>query len=343
MSDNKISILITGATGYIGGTVLGHLLKSSIRPQIEITALIRDSNQSETIQKIGVKPIQFSGLDDLEVIKEASSQVDFVINTASASHHTSAIAIIEGQSLRKKSGKRSFGILHTSGTSILSDRNGGNYSSEEIHSDLEDIYSFEKNHEESYSQRITDLAVFENGEKYGVDVRIICPPTIYGKGTGPVATLSQQVPNIVRGSLKEGQTIVIGKGAGIWDHCHVSDVASLFELITRKVINGETVPKGKEGFFFCENGDHTWLQVSEGVAKELKSLGKLPTEEIKSVTVQRLADHLGGNVSVVELGLASNSRSRAEKSRKLGWNPSVPASAFFSHFEDEVKRTLEKK
>lgn len=71
-------------------------------------------------------------------------------------------------------------VLQTSGTSILSDRPiTGARIDTNIYSDAHnDIYAYEKNHPETYSQRVADLAVVETGEAGKVQTYIIVPPTI---------------------------------------------------------------------------------------------------------------------------------------------------------------------
>lgn len=54
----------------------------------------------------------------------------------------------------------------------------GEWVDTKVYSDLDDIYSYEKNHRATYSQRVVDLAVVETGEKLGVTTYIIVPPTI---------------------------------------------------------------------------------------------------------------------------------------------------------------------
>ena len=43
-----LNIFITGATGYIGGAVLGHLLEHPERDTFRITALVRDAKKAAT-------------------------------------------------------------------------------------------------------------------------------------------------------------------------------------------------------------------------------------------------------------------------------------------------------
>jgi len=97
------------------------------------------------------------------------------------------------------------------------------------------------------------------------------------------------------------------------------------------------VPSGKEGIYFSETGDFTWRELSEGLAAEFHKQGVLPTAEVNSLTLQEFADvYSGGNTQHSELGFASNSRSRAELSRELGWKPIRTRGDFKKSFAEEV-------
>jgi hypothetical protein len=109
----------------------------------------------------------------------------------------------------------------------------GTFVDTKVYSDAkDDIYAFEKNHRESYSQRVADLAVVATGEAEHVKTYIVVPPTICkslqsrivrnqadtsldGRGSGLFLTLSQQIPNLIRLSIKRGYPVVIGEGKGV--------------------------------------------------------------------------------------------------------------------------------
>lgn len=132
-------------------------------------------------------------------------------------------------------------------------------------------------------------------------------PTIFGIGTGPANKLSIQIPALIRRSLQYDQAVVVGDGAGEWDHVHIADLADLFEIVLEKVLSGEdSVPRGEEGLLFAETGRHTWLEISQGIAStghELKTLG---IEGVRRVPLEEAtAWSANGSRQVRELGFAS--------------------------------------
>lgn len=103
----------------------------------------------------------------------------------------------------------------------------------------DDIYDFERQHPEEYSQRVTDLAVVDTAGELGVKSYIVIPPTIYGKGTGFFATISQQIPHLTRLAIREGQTIGINEGASIWNHIHAEDMADFYSFLLARILQDD--------------------------------------------------------------------------------------------------------
>ncbi|KHN98994.1 NAD dependent epimerase/dehydratase family protein [Metarhizium album ARSEF 1941] len=335
----QTKILVLGATGYIGGSVLTEMQKSKNASDYSISALVRKAEQAAGLRNLAVSPIVFEGLDDLLLVKQAASQNDIVINAASASHDKAAVAIIQGLAERKRATGQAVSYIHTSGTSILSDRPvSGKEVDLSVYSDKDtDIYKYETARVH-YSQRATDIAVVEAGEQLGVPTYIVVPPTIYGEGSGPFSTISQQVPNLVREAMRRKQAVVIGAGSGIWNHVHILDLAPLYTLILQGILSNEQeIPHGRKGFFFAETGEHTWLEVSQGIANACFARDLCSTTEVKSIGLAEAASIIGGSEELVEIVLASNSRSRADLGRELGWKPARDNADFREHFDQVVE------
>ncbi|PWI72419.1 NAD dependent epimerase/dehydratase family protein [Purpureocillium lilacinum] len=343
-------LLITGATGYIGGSVLSTLLASS-NPQIKdlsISALVRKPEHAELLKKKGVNGIVFPGLDDFEAVRKAASQHDIVINSALAFHPKAAEAIIEGLAERQKETGKPAYLIHTSGTSSLGDRPiTGTYTETHVFSDeADDIYAYERRREdlEKYPQRTTDLVVLEKGEAAGVKTYILMSPTIYGIGSGLFNRTSIQIDAIMRAAKRQGFTSVMGPGKAQWDHVHIEDLTQLYELVLAKLLRGgdeaAALPSNKKGVYFNETGHHTWREVSERVARSGREAGFLPTDEVREQSLAVAAEAFGGKTlpaEFAELGFASHSRTRADLARKIGWAPTKTRRDFEESFAEEWK------
>jgi nucleoside-diphosphate-sugar epimerase len=70
-------LFITGTTGYIGGTVLGEVLKRHGQ-ELAITALLRSPSKEYSEKYPNVTVVKGS-FDDFDVISKAASEADIVI------------------------------------------------------------------------------------------------------------------------------------------------------------------------------------------------------------------------------------------------------------------------
>ncbi|KAL4941810.1 hypothetical protein BDV06DRAFT_212377 [Aspergillus oleicola] len=116
-------ILLTGATGYVGGTVLSTLLESedSVVQNAKISALVRSEGQAQTLRAKGVDTIVLSDSNNGPAIAEIASNYDIVINGASGFELGLSMALIEGLAERKKKLGTEVHYIHTSGTTNLTD------------------------------------------------------------------------------------------------------------------------------------------------------------------------------------------------------------------------------
>ncbi|KAI0828433.1 NAD dependent epimerase/dehydratase family protein [Hypoxylon sp. FL0890] len=350
-------ILLTGATGYIGGTVLSYLLNSS-SPDLKtatISCLIRGPDRAAKLTAAygtRVNPIIYKDLDDVEATVAAASQHDIVINTTNGYHAASAQALLRGLGQRKATTGRDVWMVHTSGTSNLGDRpitkKWMEPEGREFNDATDDIYGYEKEREEKegpYAQRTTEMGVVDTGLELGVKTLVIMSPTIYGFGTGLFNKTSIQIPSFVRAVLQYQRAVVLGDGKGVWDHVHVEDLAELYLLVVRRILEqgGEGLPTGKKGIIFSANGRHSWLEVSQGIADACYEAGQITDRQVHPVGIEDMAKLFMGDEDIAELGLASNSRTVSSVARALGWKPTRGEEAWKREFRDAVEAVLEKR
>ena len=79
---------------------------------LEISALVRNKEQTKLLATKGVKPLLFTGLDDTDALRCAAAEHDIIINTASAFHSDAAAALIEGLALRMEQTRRKTHLIH---------------------------------------------------------------------------------------------------------------------------------------------------------------------------------------------------------------------------------------
>ncbi|KAH8882150.1 NAD(P)-binding protein [Thozetella sp. PMI_491] len=342
-------VLITGATGFIGGSILSHLLSSNKEAtrSLEISVLTRNDNRAHHYASSNLQVYTIQDLDDSAAITAAASENDIVIHAASGYHTPSAKALIEGLGERKRQNPNAeVYYIHTSGTSNLADCPiTGTFVESRIFSDKDqDIYNYmkEREAEEKYAQRTTDLVVVETGKVQNVPTTIIMSPTIYGLGSGKFNRLTIQYPRQMRGALQEGRAEFVGDGHGTWDFVHILDLALLYEIVLLDwVEDRRVVPVGEQGIMFSGTGRFTWKEVAEGIAKAGVELGRFESADTRSITLEEAAKKwVGGDERLCELGFASNARTTAEIGRQLGWTPTRTRADWERSFRDELGEIL---
>ncbi|KAH7208539.1 hypothetical protein DER44DRAFT_720344 [Fusarium oxysporum] len=339
-------LLLTGGAGYIGGTVLAQLLKSSF-PEIKslsISALVRHQSQADVLAKKGVNSILFKNLDETTFLQQTAAEHDVVIHVVDGFHGASAEAFIRGLRERKESTGRPGIYIHTSGASNIADFPiSKQYRGTRVFSDKEDILSYEKsrNAEEPYANRSVDLLVAESGERLGVDIYSVSPPLVFGIGAGFFKKLSAgQLPMLMHSALGSGHAQYVGEGAGRWSHVHVQDLAALYEVILAKALIGG-ISRDRR-IFFAETGHSSFLDVAKSIGKVGHELGVLKSAEPASVSLEQIAREVfHGQVQWAEMVLASESLVSADLSREIGWKPVKTENDWEATFLHEFKLVIQ--
>jgi len=163
-------------------------------------------------------------------------------------------------------------------------------------------------------------------------------------------TLSIQVPAYARTALGHGQSIVIGSGAGIWDHVHIADLGDLYTLAVLDILNhgGKNFPHGQKGIIFSAAGRASWHSVAAGVAAACVSEGELESAEVEEMSLEegsKVFYEFLEKISPehVEAGLSSNSRTVASVAKNLGWKPSKGKEDWKRGFGEDVRAVIEKR
>ena len=284
-----MNVFMTGASGYIGGTVADSLIKAGHA----VTGLARTENSAAKLRARGIEPVR-GELSAHSAVRNAARAADAVINCADASDPFVVAAIVEGLA---GSGKA---FLHTSGSSIVGDKAAGKLSRKIHHEDTPSEPLPEK------IQRVAvDRAVLASAAQ-GVRSVVLCPCLIYGEGRGANPD-SIQIPSLIRQAVKSGVPRYIGAGENVWSTVHIEDVASAYLLALDSARAGS--------FFYIENGEASLKSIVESVARLLG--GKRPAE---SWSIDEAIAEWGPQAAWFSLG--GNSRVSAEKARRmLGWKP----------------------
>ncbi|KAJ7930872.1 hypothetical protein B0H13DRAFT_876111 [Mycena leptocephala] len=333
-----IKVLLTGATGFVGGTVLKSILgrEDYRRGRVEITCLVRGEGRASDIKQLGVKVV-VGDLADVDIVQAAAEEADIVIDTANADFPKGCRAILDGLKARNvRTGIKSV-FIHSSGTGALTDNAQGQFASEKIYEDIDcaDIRAIPKN----YVHREADSMISEASVEGYIRGYVVMPPLIYGRGTGPFSRTSVQIPALIRAALKLGQAIHVGPGLPMWNGVHIQDLVDLFFILIDDALTGN--PKastGLECFYFCATDNYSWKQLANEIGQRLHARGVIPTAEARALLPNEEEEVLGAWSG---FAYGSNSRSKSGKAYDLGWQPKHHTTGLFDSIDAEYDAVLE--
>jgi nucleoside-diphosphate-sugar epimerase len=280
-----MKVALTGSTGFIGSHTLAELIANGH----EVTALVRNDAQAQTVTTQGASPVIVDLYDRPTVVK-AFSAADGAIHTASPGDATSAdldSAVVDAAiEAFDGTGKP---YLHISGVWIY----GANTAiTEQSPFDAPAMVSWK----EPIERRVLDAS--------GMRGVVIVSSVAYGDGGGGMPGLLLDSPRDPAGNL-----IMLGTGQQHWSTVHVADLATLF----RRVLENDSA----QGYFVVGNGlNPTVAELTEAAAVAISAPGAVPGSDEEARA--RLGDYLAG-VLLLDQGTAAT-RARSE----LGWLPTRP-------------------
>lgn len=282
-------LFITGAGGYIGGSVAQALLADGHH----LRGLTRSAADAQRLAAQGIEPV-LGTLDDADLLIREARRADGVLHTASADHAQSAHALVAGL---EGSGKP---LVHTSGASVVGDDARGQASSGPVF-DEDTPFAVDPRKQ---ARRDIDLHVLAAADR-GVRSAVVCPSLVYGVGRGGKRD-SVQIPFLVANALAQGRVETVGPGLNVWSNVHLDDLVALY----RRVL--DRAPAG--AFYFAEHGEASFHDLGVAIATRLGLPGPVALEP--AVAAERWG------VPRAYFSLGSNSRVRALRARReLGWAP----------------------
>jgi nucleoside-diphosphate-sugar epimerase len=276
---------LTGATGFVGSHILAELLEHGH----EVTALVRDRPQSDSVEGRGARAAVVD-LYDRPAVVSLLRDVDGAIHTASPGDATSAdldSAMVDA-ALEAFAGTGK-PYLHISGAWIYGDNTS---ITEESPINAPAMVSWKEP---------IDRWVVDASDVRGVVIR---PGVAYGDGGGGV-------PGVLLGSPRDdaGNLIMLGTGEQHWATVHVADLADFF----RRVLENDSA----RGYYVVGDGlNPTVAELTEAAAVAAGAPGAVPGSDEEARA--RLGDYFA------EVLLLDQGTDAAKARAELGWRPSHP-------------------
>ncbi|VDB86894.1 unnamed protein product [Peniophora sp. CBMAI 1063] len=332
------TIFLLGATGYIGGSILEHLLDLS---DYSITALVRNTEKAKKLEGFGVKTI-LGSLDDLDKIQRAAAAADIVLHCAHADHVGAAKAVLAGNKERFQTTGVAPIYIHTSGTGAFIDGAVG------TRFDPESLPLYDDSDRavmdalpDTAFHRNVDLLVLEGDTEGYVRSYIVLPSTVWGILTGKLVDAgianshSIQIPAAIKASIRKGQGAMIGLGENEWLHVEIHELADLYIRLLNAAVAG-TVPHGRDGQYIGENGVYRLKDTAAAYTRALHAAGRSRTAEPESFTKGDIDRFFGGRP-----WLGTNCRAKGVRAKRdLGWAPTKGDAEFLTGVEKEAASVL---
>lgn len=277
-----MKILLAGATGYIGSSVLSALVSSGHT----VTALVRGQDKAEAVSREGVQPV-VADMRDRETVRRLASEADGVITAASPGDETSAAADVDFSEAAIEGLRSGGAFIRTSGIWVY----GGNAAiTEESPYDAPAIVAWRP----EIDSRL--LAVRH------VRSMLIEPAIVYGHGKG--------VPTVLAAAEQTGDTPalrLVGPGTQHWTTVHADDLAELYVAV---------LERGEAGHRYVgAGGDNPTVRELGEAASLRRGLEGRVASETAAATAERLG--LFGEALLLDQQ-ASGQKAR----EALGWKPS---------------------
>ena len=288
-----MKVVLTGATGFIGSHVLADLYKHGH----EVTALVRDGAQADTVAARGATPVVVD-LYDRPAVARLLGHVDGAIHTASPGDATSAdldSAVVDAVTGAFAGTGKPY--IQISGLWIY----GTNRAiTEDSPVQAPAMVSWK----EPIERRVLGAA--------GMRGAVLISSTAYGDGGGAI-------PGALLGSPRDeaGNLIMIGSGRQHWSTVHAADLADAF----RRVLEDDSA----HGYYVVGNGTNSTLaELTEAAAAAVGAPGAVPGSDEEARA--RFGDYFA-EVLLLDQGTAA-----AKIRDELGWRPTRPSlAAEFRH------------
>ncbi|KAF7349668.1 putative nad dependent epimerase dehydratase family protein [Mycena sanguinolenta] len=310
------NILITSASGYLGGTLLAHL--ASVQDKFpaygNLYARIRTEAQAESMKQYGAKPLTFDPRDGAEVRNNVVN-LDIAV----------VYCLIDAGSFEAQ----------TTGAKVFSSHSGASTDRPLLDSDPE-LYNIQKTQRSPHEnaggepQIAVDAnnTVIEEAEKYD------------GEGEGFGNKISIQTVGIVKAAKALQRVYKIDQG-------ELSATSLIYLQLLREILAGEDVPHGKNGYYLASSGSIVWekpyMAMAAALAKrnvvgDTTVVPALGNEDLQ--IVERMGAALGCPKEFVPVQLRGKYTFIAVHGKEIRWEPEFPPEHILEAADAEVELIL---
>ncbi|PKK49512.1 hypothetical protein CI102_5141 [Trichoderma harzianum] len=326
------NILLTGASGYLGGSILAQLHKPSIGSTIlpahgTIYTLVRNDTQAQAVRDYGAEPTSFDPGDEAAIesfiLGHEVSVVVWFIDVVSVERQTLFIRALA--KLRQQTGKEVH-FSQTSGAKIFSDLAGALTDKPLLDTDHK-LYEIQSERQTrapfpAFQKAVsTNNTVIKLAEELDVKSYIIASCIVYGEGLGFGNKISAQTVAIVR-AAKEAKRVY-----------RVDDNSP-----------NDNIGHGRQGYYLPSPGSVAWDDLYARMAISLAKKGIVEDEQVKladDTALETMSRGLNCPKAYVRVQLAGKcTLTPKHGTEALGWVPKFAPEHILETAEAEVELIL---
>jgi nucleoside-diphosphate-sugar epimerase len=280
-------ILLTGGSGYLGGTLLARWNAAHLPSYGRLFALVRTSEQANAVKQYGATPLTIDASNPTNIktliVKE---KITIVLHLHDATDSTTTTHSIAGLGEVKKMTGLQTHFLFTSGAKSFSEFVGMPIE-RPLHDTDSDLYAMQKRaidytpFEFFRPPLKANCTVIEEAEAHSVRSYIFIPCIVYGEGEGFGNKVSIQTVAVIKAAKKLRQVYRVQKDRPIWPVCHVLDNTSLYLDLLRSMLEERAIGYGKSGYYVASSGQVAWDDIYDAYSLALKKQGVVDEETVK--------------------------------------------------------------
>ncbi|KAI1175575.1 hypothetical protein F4777DRAFT_322778 [Nemania sp. FL0916] len=345
------NILITGGSGYLGGSLLARWNEAKLPAYNKLFALVRTPAQAEAVKQYGAEPLTFDAYSESEVWAAiVDNNITVVYHLIAPWPYTSQSYFLKAMAAAQKNTGRTAHFLHTTGAKLFSVHAGAPTDRPILDTDPK-LYEIQKGQTSSIESMRegtrTNNFVIEEAEKYGIHSYIFAPCIVYGEGEGFGNKISIQTVAVVRAAEALKRVYRVESDRPIWPVCHVRDNTNMYLELMRKILAGENPGHGKNGYYLAASGSLAWDDIYAAIATALAKRGVITDDTVvmaNDENLEAMGKGLGCPVAKVSLMLGGNCTFVADRGPKeLGWKPLFKPEHILEYADTEVDLILRHK
>ncbi|KAH8774349.1 hypothetical protein F5883DRAFT_546663 [Diaporthe sp. PMI_573] len=348
MSSHRI--LITGASGYLGGTLLARWKEADLPSYDKLYALVRTDAQAEAVRQYGAEPLAIDS--DPAAVRKAvvDHQITIVYYLVDAVRSEAQVDFIKALAEVKKATGQEVHFLHTTGAKMFSSHAAAPTDAPLLDTDPA-LYFIQKTQAETApfdtmkTAVITNNTVTEEGERHGVRTYIFAPCIVYGRGEGFGNIISIQTVAIVKAARAMKRVYKVDRDQPTWPVCHVLDNTALYiEILRAILLGGKDLGHGRDGYFLASPGAVAWDDLYTAMAAALARrnvIGDHAVVPANESILGQIGEALGCAPEFVPVQMGGLCTLPAEHGMKIGWKPRYAPEHIIEDADNEVQLILD--